>query len=409
MKFERGLFEQPYLPEETDLTKYDYNRYPQALQLARESVVLLKNENNLLPLNTNHIRSIAVVGPNADEIYNQLGDYTPPIREEEGSTVLQGIKALIKDCKNAVEVKYSSGCSVLQGTEEGIAEAVELSNSCDVTILVLGGSSSRFGKVQFDTNGAAIVQDKITMDCGEGVDSATLTLPEIQRQLAEAIYRTGAKVITTLIQGRPYAIEEIARQSAGVLCCFYLGMKGGQAIAEILFGITSPSGRLPVSIPRHAGQLPVYYNYKSSYSAMNYYDLEKQPLYSFGYGLSYSEFHYQNIRLDKYSSTLSDLCQSGIHLIFEITNVGEFDSYAVPQLYIRDIQASTIRRIRELKDFTKVWVPKGETVQVIFALEKEKLSIWNNEMKFVTEPGDFELFLNDCGEDIWNGIFTLQS
>jgi beta-glucosidase len=142
---------------------------------------------------------------------------------------------------------------------------------------------------------------------------------------------------------------------------------------------------------------------------MNYYDLEKQPLYSFGYGLSYTEFHYQNIRLDKNSSGLSDLCQSGIQLIFEITNVGAVDSYAVPQLYIKDVQASTIRRIRELKDFAKVWVPKGETVQVTLTLGKEKLSIWNDEMEFVTEPGEFQLLLNDGGEDIWNGVYTLQS
>jgi beta-glucosidase len=409
MKFERGLFEQPYLPEDTDLTKYDYDRYPQSLQLARESVVLLKNDHNILPFNKDKLHSIAVIGPNADELYNQLGDYTPPVREEEGSTVLQGIRAIIKEAGNMVEVKYCSGCSVLQGTEEGIAEAVELSNSCDVTILVLGGSSSRFGKVQFDTNGAAIVQDSVTMDCGEGVDSALLTLPEIQRRLAEAVLHTQTKVITAFVQGRPYATEEIVNESAGALCCFYPGMRGGQAISEILFGITSPSGRLPVSIPRHAGQLPVYYNYKSSYAAMNYYDLKKQPLYSFGYGLSYTEFHYQNIRLDKNNSGLSDLCQSGIQLIFEITNVGAVDSYAVPQLYIKDVQASTIRRIRELKDFAKVWVPKGETVQVTLTLGKEKLSIWNDEMEFVTEPGEFQLLLNDGGEDIWNGVYTLQS
>jgi beta-glucosidase len=415
MKFERGLFEKPYLPEETPLSNFHYDQYPEALQLARESVVLLKNDNSILPLNSDDIHSIAVIGPNADEIYNQIGDYTPPILDEEGSTVLHGIKEFIKNSKNDIEVKYCSGCGLLEGTTEGIAEAVELSNSCDITILVLGGSSSRFGKVQFDTNGAAIIKDSVSMDCGEGVDSARLELPKKQQQLAQAIYRSQAidhkpsKLITILIQGRPYAIEDIASQSSGVLCCFYPGMKGGQAIAEILFGRISPSGRLPVSIPRHVGQLPVYYNYKSSYAAMNYYDLENRPLYSFGYGLSYTQFHYQMIRLEKDSLSLSDLCQNRLQLIFEITNSGDIDSYAVPQLYIRDMQASTIRRIRELKDFRKVWVPKGETVKVTFTLDKEKLSIWNDKMEFVAEPGDFEIFLSDCGEDIWKGVFTLQS
>jgi beta-glucosidase len=141
---------------------------------------------------------------------------------------------------------------------------------------------------------------------------------------------------------------------------------------------------------------------------MKYYDLEKLPLYPFGYGLSYTKFQYQNIKLVKDILPLSDLCQTGMHLVFEITNIGEIDSYAVPQLYIRDVQASTIRRVRELKDFTKVWVPIGETVQVTFTLDQEKLSIWNNEMKFVVESGDFQVILSDCGEDIWEGVFTLQ-
>jgi beta-glucosidase len=408
LKFERGLFDHPYLEEKDTFTKYHYDNYPEALQLARESIVLLKNEDHILPINTKTVRSIAIIGPNADEIYNQLGDYTPPVRGEDGSTVLKGILDYLNKNETDIDIKYSKGCDTFRGTKEGIREAIELSNSCDLTILVLGGSSSRFGKVEFDINGAAITDGIVSMDCGEGVDCSTLELPEIQNTLAQAIFCTNNNVITILIQGRPYAINSIAEQSNALLCSFYPGMKGGQAIADILFGNLSPSGRLPVSIPRHVGQLPVYYNYKSSYTAMNYYDTMKQPLYPFGYGLSYTDFQYNKIGFNRINISLFELECDEVKLNFDITNTGKKDSYAVPQLYIRDLQASTIRRIRELKAFDKVWVPKGETVPVTLTLNKEKLSLWNDEMHFVVEPGEFEVILSDCGKDIWKGSFSVN-
>jgi beta-glucosidase len=407
MKFERGLFDHPYLEEKDICAQYDYKNYPEALQLARESVVLLKNEDQILPLQTQKLRSIAVIGPNANEIYNQLGDYTPPVKGITGSTVLNGIKDYIKENNAPLEIKYCSGCGIFDGSEEGIREAAELAGSSDVTILVLGGSSSRFGKVEFDVNGAAIAGGTVTMDCGEGVDSAVLELPEIQRKLARAVYAANNKLVTVLIQGRPYAVKEIAEQSKALLCSFYPGMTGGQAIAELLFGKFSPSGRLPVSIPRHAGQLPVYYNHKNSYQAMNYYDLEKQPLYPFGFGLTYTEFQYEHINLSHTEISKKELTDTEIKLSFEITNTGDMDSYAVPQLYLRDLQASTIRRVRELKGFAKIRVSKGETVRGNLSLDLDKLSIWDHEMKFKAEPGEFEVILSDCGRDIWAGCFLL--
>lgn len=431
LKFEQGLFDNPYIEEKASWTGYTYEKYPEALKLARESVVLLKNDNHTLPINAKNLRSIAVIGPNADEIYHQLGDYTPPVNEEDGVTVLKGIKDFIGKSKDSVEVKYHRGCGLFQGTEEGIKEAAALAGSSDCTILVLGGSSSRFGGADFDINGAAKTDVSINMDCGEGVDSSDLRLTGLQNKLAEAVYKTGRPVITVLIQGRPYSVTDIVNHSDAVLCAFYPGMSGGQAIAEILFGEIGPSGHLPVSIPRHVGQIPVYYNYKNSYASMNYYDIEKTPLYSFGYGLSYTEFTYKDIMVDYvpfetsqeesgnkinkssemkenlFEISSSDLHQGEIRINFKITNLGEYDCFSVPQLYIKDIQASTIRRVRELKAFHKVWVPKGETRSCTLVLNEEKLSIWNDEMKFAAEPGEFRLMLSDGCRDIWTGSLFL--
>lgn len=398
LKFERGLFDKPYLEENKELTTFTSGSYSQSLELARHSVVLLENKKDLLPLNRNKIKSIAVIGPNADQLYNQLGDYTGPVRPEQGVTLLQGIIQIAND---QVRIEYAKGCDIFTGDEEAIRQAVELSRECDLTILALGGSSSRFKGASFDTNGAAIADGELSMDCGEGVDCSTLELPGGQQRLANEIFKLGKSVITVLIQGRPYAVTEIAKNSDALLCAFYPGMQGGQAIAEILFGRIAPSGRLPVSIPRHVGQLPVYYNYKSSYTAMNYYDVEKKPLYSFGYGMTYGELKYDNIKLSRSKVALENMENIDFKVSFQIKNNGDHDTYAVPQLYIRDLQSSTVRRVRELKAFQKVLVPAGKVIKTQLSLSRKELSIWNADMEFVVEKGDFVLYLCDFGKEYW--------
>lgn len=432
LKFDLGLFEHPYIEEKDSWTKYNSGNYPQALDIARESVVMLKNSNGILPLDRNKLKSLAVIGPNADEIYHQLGDYTPPVKEEEGITVLKGIKRSVEKSKASVLVNYHKGCGLFGGTDEEMKEAVDLAASCDCTVLVLGGSSSRFGGADFDENGAAKTDGTVHMDCGEGVDSADLNLPGRQKELAEKIFKTGRPVITVLIQGRPYSIPDIAEQSNGLLCAFYPGIMGGQAIAEIIFGETNPSGHLPVSIPRHTGQLPVYYNYKSSYTAVNYYNMDKSPLYPFGFGLSYTEFHYGEVSMEYESCnqgrentkrllpkmnksnentgiiTSEKLHEGVIKIQFHITNLGSYDGFSVPQLYVKDIQSSTIRRVRELKAFQKIWVPKDESKPCILTLNEEKLSVWNDCMEFEAEPGEFVLILSDGCRELWTGHLYLE-
>jgi beta-glucosidase len=404
IKFERGLFEKPYLEEQCKT--YTYANYDQSLELARQSIVLLENKDNILPLNRNKIKSIAVIGPNADNLYNQLGDYTPPVKKAEGFTVLDGIKDL---AEQNVQIKYAKGCDLFSGSMDEIEEAVKIAKSCDLTILVLGGSSSRFTGANFDSNGAAIVDVNTTMDCGEGVDCGSLELSGMQNVLAEAIFSTKKPIISILIQGRPYAISNLAENSDALLSCFYPGMMGGKAIGELLFGKIAPSGRLPVSIPRHVGQLPVYYNYKASYNGMNYYDLENKPLYTFGYGLTYTKFKYSEINLSNKMLSLEKIQKEGISIHLTIKNIGKYDAYAVPQLYIRDLQSSTVRRVKELKAFHKIMILTNQTKEVTIDITAEDLSVWDYEMKFCVEPGDIRLYLWDLGEEIWSEVVTITN
>ena len=424
MKYERGLFDNPYIPETNGYLSYHYDNFQQALNLARESVILLKNQDHILPLNHKEIKTIGVIGPNADELYHQLGDYTPPVNEKDGVTILSGIKQWLKDHSSPATVHYRKGCDILKGTKKEIEEAVKLAGSVDLVILALGGSSSRYHGADFDRNGAAKTGGDTQMDCGEGMDSSDINLPLIQRQLAEAIFQTGRKVITVVNQGRPYVITEIAKKTNGLIASFYGGMKAGQGIAEVLFGEISPSGHLPVSIPRSSGQIPAYYNYKSSYKGMDYYDVKEGALYPFGYGLSYSKFTYSDIDLgingrsceinqdssqrEYYPIDMEELKENGLEIQLSVENTGNYDAHTVLFLYIRDVEASTIRRVRELKDFQKLWIPKGETVSSKLILDEEKLSLWNREMEFVMELGEFELWLNDGVQDLWNGTVLIS-
>lgn len=401
LKVKRGLFESPLLDENQKPEEYSYEKYPQALQIARESVVLLENRNDILPL-SKETRKIAVIGPNADAVYNQLGDYSPQVKRENCSTVLDGVRSYLGD-----KAVYARGCGVFDGTQEELEEAVKLAEQSDITILVLGGSSSRFGEVSFDANGAAISEHGVSMDCGEGVDTAELSLPAVQRELAEKIFATGSKVITVIIGGRAYALDEVAEKSDAVLYGFYPGMQGGKAIGEILFGEVNPSGRLPVSLPRCTGQLPVYYNYKNSYRSMHYYNIPDGAAYTFGYGKSYTNFEYEDISFGKKDVAIEELHKNGIQVEMSIKNIGEQDGYAVPLVYIAGEQGSVVRRAKELKGFQKIWLKKGESKKVSIFLPSEAFAVWNFEMKFTVEPGRVQIILEEMGQTVGSETLNL--
>lgn len=390
LKFSLGLFENPFT-DESAVTKVVGNEAfkQKNLEVARESVVLLKNELGLLPLQK-ETKKIAVIGPNADAIYNQLGDYTAIQNPNRGTTILAGIKQLASG-----EVTYAEGCQIRSNSKAGFEEAIDKARQSDVIILALGGSSSRNFDLQFDSNGAAIVSDEPTeMNCGEGVDLADLHLEGAQEALVHELSKLGKPIIAVLIQGRPHALTNIIDHCDAVLSAWYPGQEGGRAIAEIVFGEVNPSGKLAVSMPRSSAQLPVYYNQKVQERQLDYIDLAAAPLFPFGYGLSYTQFEYTNLQIAEENLNLPALKQNkSIHVSIDVANVGTRPGAEVIQLYIQDLEATVTRRVKELKGFKKVWLDPGESKTVQFSLTKEELSLWDLQMNFSLEAGRLKIMV----------------
>ena len=392
VKFMLGLFDNPFTDENlASQVVYSPRAKRNNLQLARESIVLLKNQDNILPIDKN-IKKIAVIGPNADNLYNQLGDYTAPQRKNTGYTVLQGVKALVS---SETEVIYAKGCGIRDMSKDGFEEAIEAAKRADIAVVALGGSSARDFSTVFDINGAAIVGgDPSEMDCGEGVDVADLELGGVQVELLNEIKKTGTPVVVVLIQGRPHAIPWIAENCEAILCAWYPGKEGGKAIAEVLFGAYNPSGKLPVSIPRSSAQLPVYYNHKDLGHKYSYLDMDAEPLYHFGHGLSYTRFEYSGLEvLDKHLSAKEIQEGKRVRIKVTVQNTGDVAGQEVVQLYIKDIEASVTRRAKELKGFKKIFLNPGESKDLVFTLGKEELGIWNRDMVFCVEHGNVKIFV----------------
>lgn len=392
LKFSLGLFDQPFTDENKYLESVGSKEFQKInLQVARESAVLLKNDGNMLPL-SNQLKKVAVIGPNADSIYNQLGDYTAIQPEGKGMSVLAGIK---KAASNETEILYAKGCGIRDQTEAGFDEAIAYAKQSDVAIVVLGGSSTRNFDIDFDTNGAAIVSDIPTeMDCGEGVDLADLQLGGKQVELLKKVAATGTKVVTVIIQGRPHAIPEVMEHSNAVLCGWYPGQEGGQAIAELLYGLANPSGKLSVSLPHTSAQLPVFYNHKDQGRELSYTDMKANPLYPFGYGLSYTKFDYSNLHLVESELSIEDLKKGKkAEVKVTVTNTGSVAGAEVAQLYIRDMESSIVRRILELKGFQKVWLEPDESKTISFQLGSDELAVWNSNMEFEVERGNVKIFV----------------
>ena len=388
VKFRRGLFENPYLPENDDHCNYNYVNYPQVKTLAEHSLVLLKN-NGVLPLSKDKPMKLGLFGPNADAIYNQLGDYTPPIRDGAGITPLRGLTELLAD--TPVELQYHPGCGLFEEYPD-IAGAMDAAKDCDAIVLCLGGSSSRFaGAGEFDSNGAMKAQSAITMDCGENVDDCLLRLPGRQTELLWALRATGKPVITVLIGGRPYEMSQL--DSDAVIQAFYPGLTGGEAIAKLIFGDIEPAGRLSATLPDHVGQLPVAYNAKDSYRYCTYYR-GGQPQYRFGDGLTYTRFGYALCSADEHAVTV------------RITNTGSRPGWAVPQLYLHRTQGVVTSRT-QLWAFDKRLLAPGEAWEVRLPIPEEALMQFDWTMTQRRIPGRIQWFVKDCGETHLTGDFTI--
>ena len=388
-KYDMGLFHNRYV-DEKKAEKQVNTPADVALvrQVAQESITLLENRNNTLPLNKK--MRVALVGPNADNVYNMLGDYTAPQPEGRVKTVLDGFRAKLP----ASQIEYVKGCSVRDTTQQNIAEAVEAAKRSDVVVAVVGGSSARDFKTNYKSTGAAETDANTVsdMDSGEGFDRASLSLLGLQEQLLKALKATGKPLVVVYIEGRPLDKNWAAANADALLTAYYPGQEGGNAIADVLFGDVNPSGRLPISVPRSVGQLPVYYNHVLP-EPHDYVEMTARPLYAFGYGKSYTTFGYANLRVAAVS-------KDSVTVSFDVTNTGSSDGAEVVQLYLNDSVASVAQPVKQLRRFARVPLAKGETKHVVFTLHASDLSIINAQKQWAVEPGWFNVMVGAASDDI---------
>lgn len=390
LKFEMGLFENPYVnPQLAKAQVRTSEAIAIARETARQSIILLENKNNILPLKKT-ISRIAVIGPNADNQYNQLGDYTAPQEPGNIVTVYEGIKANFP----AATVKYAKGVGIRDTLSTDIPAAVQAAKDVEVAIVVVGGSSARDFQTNYQETGAAIADAKSVQDIesGEGFDRASLNLLGKQQELLEAVKATGTPVIVIYIQGRPLEMNWAAAHADALLCAWYPGQEGGTAIAEIIKGDVNPSGKLPISVPKSVGQLPVYYNKKNP-KGHDYVEMSAAPLYPFGYGRSYTSFEYSGLNVQSTSANRFEVS-------FQLKNTGIVDGTEVVQLYLRDELASVVQPNKQLKQFQRIALKAGEQRAIRFILDQEDLSIIDQNMKPKVEAGVFTLMIGGSSSEL---------
>lgn len=385
-KFEMGLFEKPYVSVKAAQEVRSAAHKQVALDAARQLITLLKNDGGVLPLSKN--LRVAVVGPNADNVYNLLGDYTAPQKAGDVTTILSGVRQKLPQ----QQVLYARGCAIRDTASAQIDEAVQVAMRADVVVACVGGSSARDFKTSYKATGAAEVDANSVsdMESGEGYDRATLSLLGKQQALLSALKATGKPLIVVYIEGRPLLKNWAAEHADALLTAYYPGEAGGTAIADVLFGDYNPAGRLPISVPRSEGQLPVYYN-KRAPLPHNYVEMQATPLFPFGYGLSYTTFHYANLQVNKVG-------ERRYALSFDLTNTGKRDGEEVAQLYLTPETASVVQPVKQLKHFKRVAIKKGETVRVTFDLFPEDFQIIGSSLQPVIEPGPFHVFVGPSSE-----------
>jgi beta-glucosidase len=387
-KFKMGLFEDPYVdPAEAERVVACDEHRQLALTAAHESITLLKNENGIAPLDLSKIKSIAVIGPNAHR--GLLGGYSGV--PKHNVTVLDGIK---EKASKKIKVLYSEGCKITIGgswnqdevfasdpveDRKQIAEAVKVAKKADVIVLAIGGNE----QTSREAWGLNHMGDRTSLD-----------LIGRQEELVKAMVALGKPVIVFLFNGRPLSINYVSQNVPVIYECWYLGQETGRAVADVLFGDYNPGGKLPISVPRSVGHLPVFYNYKPSARRGYLFD-DVSPLYAFGFGLSYTSFSITNPRLTKKKIRPNGSTQ----VLVDVTNTGSREGTEVVQLYIRDVVSSATRPVKELKGFKKVRLEPGESTTVTFDITPAHLSFYDVNMKYVVEPGDFDLMIGNSSRD----------
>jgi len=405
-KFRLGLFDHPYVDVDRAATiLHGKGHQDLALRAAREGIVLLKNEKSFLPLSKD-LKSIAVIGPNGDAATNQLGDYSPvhngPATLKDLPhivTVLEGISGKLSKGTRIVHVK---GCDVLGDDKSGFEEAIRAAKNANVAVVVVG---EQFGKYEGS-------DPRTWPTDGEGHDMASLDLTGVQEDLIKAVYETGTPTVVVLMNGRPLSIRWTAEHVPAVVEAWVPGERGGEAVADVLFGDYNPSGRLPITFPRHVGQLPDYYNYKPSKAyriksypnpemtgpstGVPYVDMPATPQYDFGYGLSYTKFEYSNLRISPEQIRPAATVQVSV----DIKNTGEREGVEVAQLYIHRVTGTVTTPVKELRGFQRVSLKPSEHTTVSFTLTPEDVALLNRDMHWVVEPGDIDIMVGGSSEDI---------
>jgi beta-glucosidase len=386
IKFRLGLFEKPYADEALEpRIIFSSANVTFARELAARSIVLLKNDKQVLPLDKN-IRSIALIGPLADSQKDVIGSWTGDGRPEDAVTLLQGLNAKLPQTK----INYAKGCDVACAEANGFEAAVNAARESDVVIVAVGESAEM---------------------SGEAASRSSLDLPGLQLDLVKAVQAAGKSVVVVLMNGRPLTINWIAEKTPAILETWFAGSQAGNAIADVLFGDVNPGGKLPVTFPRAVGQIPIYYNHMNTgrppdsnnkYTS-KYLDIPWTPLFPFGYGLSYTQFKFTNLKL----SAQRILPNGQLTVSVDIENVGQRAGDEVVQLYIRDVVASMTRPVKELKGFQRVTLQPGQKTEVRFQLAYEQLAFYNRAMKFVVEPGEFKIMVGPNSQDLLETNFQV--
>lgn len=385
-KFELGLFDDPYKysnQERQDKALSNPEHSKIARDMAAKSIVLLKNEKNVLPL-SKETKTIAFIGPMVKSKRDNHGFWSIDLKEIDSTYIVSQWEGLENKVGKNTKLLYAKGCGVLDESKAGFQEAIDVANQSDVVILSIGERHNMSGEAKSRSN---------------------IHLPGVQEDLIKELQKTGKPIVILINAGRPLVFNWAADNMPTILYTWWLGTEAGNAIADVLFGDYNPSGKLPMTFPRDEGQIPIYYNnfstgrpsinedkvYKSSYI-----DLPNSPQFSFGHGLSYTTFGYSNLRLSKSKMKSNEI----IEVSLTLTNTGKLAGEEVVQLYLRDRFGSVVRPVKELKDFQKIKLEAGESKTITFVINKEKLSFYNKDLKWIAEPGDFDLMIGSSSSDI---------
>jgi len=386
-KFELGLFDDPFKFSNPEREKKELNN-PEHTKATREmagkSIVLLKNEKNILPLSKD-IKTIAFIGPMVKPSRANHGAWAINLKDVDSSYIVSQWKGLENKVGKNTQLLYAKGCEIEGENKNGFAEAIAVANQADVVILSIG--------------------ERPNMS-GEATSRSNIHLPGVQEDLAKAIMATGKPVVVLMNAGRPLIFNWTADNVPAILYTWWLGSEAGNAIADVLFGDVNPSAKLPISFPREEGQIPIYYNKfntgrpfennQNSPFRSAYIDLPSTPKFSFGFGLSYTTFEYSDLKLSKKKMMNTE----NIEVSVNITNTGKVSGEEIVQLYIRDRVGSVVRPIMELKDFQKIKLNAGETKTIKFIIDNQKLSFYNDKLEYKSEPGDFDLMIGASSSDI---------